>query len=147
MRHPRNSGALVDVTDGGLLQRQPQADAGQHRRDLLTHRLGIVAGAGHEHREVVRIPHDPVVGLSLAASPFPHHGGAVARPCSVMCSSSTVKARLLSRRETPTLWGAGDGVPDRAVLGEDARGQERLDNARTRLVGDPLPHPLQKGGV
>ena len=50
-------------------------------------------------------------------------------------------------RDRRALRGAGDGVFDRAVLGEDARGQERLDQRQDPPVGDPLPHPLKKGGV
>jgi hypothetical protein len=59
-----------------------------------------------------------------------------------MCSSSTDKARLLSRAKESHLAGAGDRVPDGTILAEDARLQERLDHRQDPLVSDPSPHPL-----
>jgi hypothetical protein len=46
------------------------------------------------------------------------------------------------RGKNPTLRGAGDRVPDRAILAEDARFQERLDQRQDPPISDPSPHSL-----
>ena len=43
--------------------------------------------------------------------------------------------------------GAGVGVPEDVVLGEDASFQERLDQAQDTLVPDPTSHPVHQGRV
>jgi len=50
--------------------------------------------------------------------------------------------RLRWGRENPTLRGAGDGVPSGAILGQDARLQEGLDQPKDPPVPDPSPHSL-----
>jgi hypothetical protein len=135
--------ALLDVTDGGLLLRQPQPHRGQHRRDLLTQRLGVLPGAGHQHHEVIRIPHDPVVGQSLASSPFPHPRRGAGLPVLDDVLIQHRQGQVAEQRgKNPTLRGAGDRVPDRAILAEDARLQERLDQRQDPPISDPSPHSL-----
>ncbi len=43
--------------------------------------------------------------------------------------------------------GAGDRVPVDAILGEDARLQERLDQPQDAFVPDAFPHPRHEGGM
>jgi hypothetical protein len=49
------------------------------------------------------------------------------------------------RGENPPLWGAGDGVPPGAILGQDAGLEERLDQRQDALVGDPSAHAVHQG--
>ena len=43
--------------------------------------------------------------------------------------------------------GAHVGVPDVAILGEDARFQERLHHRQNAFIPDPSPHPVHQGRV
>ena len=45
------------------------------------------------------------------------------------------------------LAGAGAGAPVEAVLGEDARLQERADQRQDTLIDDPMTHALHQRGV
>src|SRR6266511_4314372 len=58
---------------------------------------------------------------------------------------STHNVRLSCR--SPTLRGAGAAVPQRAVLGEDARLEERLHQGQDTFVSDPLSHSTHKSRV
>ena len=49
------------------------------------------------------------------------------------------------RREDRPLRGTGVGFPHDAVLGEDARLQERLHQGQDAFVPDPSPHPVHQG--
>ena len=55
--------------------------------------------------------------------------------------------RLRLRRQDPALRGAGVTVPLRAVLGQDARFEERLHQGDDTLVSDPNSHPGQQRRV
>jgi hypothetical protein len=52
-----------------------------------------------------------------------------------------------SGEKNAALRGAGVGVPVDAVLIEDPRLEEGLDQCQDPLVRDPFPQPLHQGGV
>src|SRR6266536_2353660 len=68
--------AFVDVGDHRLAGRQAKPNGRQDRRHLVEQGFGVCLATSHHDHEVVRIPDQPVVGFSAAASPGPLGVGA-----------------------------------------------------------------------
>jgi RNA-directed DNA polymerase len=60
--------AMSTPSDVGLGLRQPKTQRGEHTGDVVVQGLDVVAGAVHEHDEVVRVADDPPVRQALGAA-------------------------------------------------------------------------------
>ena len=140
--------ALVDVGDRGLFLREAQPHGGQQLCHLVPQRLGMLAGAGHQDDEVVGVSHQAIGGQApLMASATRR----VAAPRLPDLREMLVEDRKRNvgqqRRQDAALGCAGLGPHHLAVLGEDARGEERVHQRQDTLVPDPIAHPAHEGGV
>jgi hypothetical protein len=99
--------------------------------------LDVVAGAVHEHDEVIRIADGSPRRPALRAASGASVGGAHLPVVLPRAMQPLIKQRQGDvedqRGEDPALRGAGVGVFVLAVLGEDARLQECLHQRSTRL--------------
>src|SRR5262249_40532829 len=74
--------ALVNVSDPRLGLREPQPNGTQHPCHLVAQGYGVVALAGHQNHEVVRVADEAGGRQTVAPSPLPRAGGvAKSRPC------------------------------------------------------------------
>jgi hypothetical protein len=113
--------------------------------------LDVVAGAVHEHDEVIRIADGSPRRPALRAASGASVGGAHLPVVLPRAMQPLIKQRQGDvedqRGEDPALRGAGVGVFVLAVLGEDARLQECLHQRQHALVLHFGPHRVHNGAV
>jgi hypothetical protein len=137
--------ALVDVGDQGLLLRQAQAHRGQDPCDLLPEGFGVGLGAVHHQAPVVGEPDQPDVGQTATATLLPFQLPSAGTP-GVLGDELVQDGEghiAEQRGENRTLGGTGVVLPQHAVLAEDARLEERLDQGQDAFVSDTTAHPFE----
>jgi hypothetical protein len=143
----------VHVGDERLVRREPKPEAVQKLGGLISQRLCLLTGAGHQDHEIVRVPDESSDGPALRA-----------KVAALSLPSRRFRPRGLeglvegSERQVgeqggddPTLRGAGGPSLQPPQLCQHARLEERLDERQDPAIGDapsdPLDHQPMRDGV